>query len=115
MFNRYAQEDVEVAGVGLGRGAEIALLYGAANRDPSRYARADVFDPTRPVQGAASAHSSFGGGIHFCLGAPLARLELQIALPIVFERLPGIFLRGRPAYRDAYHFHGLESLDVGWP
>ncbi len=115
MFNRFAQEDVEVAGVRLGRGAEIALLYGAANRDPSRYARAGVFDPARPVQGAASAHASFGGGIHFCLGAPLARLELQIALPILFERLPGIFLKGRPTYRDTYHFHGLASLDVGWP
>ena len=115
MFNRFVQEDVEVAGVGLGRGAEIALLYGAANRDPSRYARAHVFDTTRPVRGAASAHASFGGGIHFCLGAPLARLELQLALPLLFERLPGIFLRGRPVYRDSYHFHGLESLGVGWP
>jgi cytochrome P450 len=114
MFNRYAQEDAEVAGVALRRGAEIALLYGAANRDPARYPRAHEFDPTRPVLGAAAAHASFGGGIHFCLGAPLARLELQIALPILFERLPGIFLRGRPRYRDTYHFHGLEALEVGW-
>jgi cytochrome P450 len=115
MFNRFAQEDMEVAGVALKRGSEVALMYGAANRDPSRYSNAHVFDPARPVQGAASAHVSFGGGIHFCLGAPLARLELQIALPILFERLPGIFLRNRPEYRDTYHFHGLRSLDVGWP
>ena len=115
MFNRFAQEDVEVAGVKLGRGAEVSLLYGAANRDPSRYERAGVFDPARPLQGAASAHASFGGGIHFCLGAPLARLELQIALPILFERLPGIFIRDRPLYRDTFHFHGLESLNLGWP
>ncbi len=115
MFNRYAQEDVEVAGVRIARGAEVALLYGAANRDPARYPRAHVFDPGRPVQGAAAAHASFGGGIHFCLGAPLARMELQIALPILFEGLPGIFLRKPPRYRDTYHFHGLESLDVAWP
>jgi cytochrome P450 len=114
MFNRIAQEDAEVAGVELRRGTEIALLYGAANRDPARYPRAGEFDPARPVQGAASAHASFGGGIHFCLGAPLARLELQIALPILFERLPRISLVGRPRYRDSYHFHGLESLDVAW-
>ena len=114
MFNRYAQEDVEVAGVELKRGTEIALLYGAANRDPARYPRAGEFDPTRPIQGAAAMHASFGGGIHFCLGAPLARLELQIALPIIFERLPDIRLKDKPRYRDTYHFHGLESLDVAW-
>jgi cytochrome P450 len=114
MFNRFAQEDVEVAGVELKRGTEISLLYGAANRDPARYPNADVFDPTRPVQGAASVHASFGGGIHFCLGAPLARLELQLALPILFKRLPGILLREKPRYRDTYHFHGLESLEIAW-
>ncbi|HXQ81970.1 MAG TPA: cytochrome P450 [Opitutaceae bacterium] len=114
LFTRYAQEDVEVAGVRLARGTEIALLYGAANRDPARYPRAHVFDPGRPVAGLASAHAAFGGGIHFCLGAPLARLELQIALPTLFERLPGIFLLERPRYRDNYHFHGLSALNVGW-
>jgi cytochrome P450 len=115
LFCRYAQEDVEVAGVMLARGTEIALLYGAANRDPARYPRAHVFDPGRSVTGSASAHASFGGGIHFCLGAPLARLELQIALPMLFKRLPGIFLLERPRYRDNYHFHGLAALNVGWP
>jgi len=115
LFTRYAQEDVEVAGLRLARGAKIALLYGAANRDPARYPQAHVFDPGRPVAGLASAHAAFGGGIHSCLGAPLARLELQIALPTLFGRLPGIFLLERPRYRDNYHFHGLEALNVGWP
>jgi cytochrome P450 len=115
LFSRYAQEDVEVAGVMLPRGTEVALLYGAANRDPARYPQANVFNPGRPVPGLASVHSTFGGGIHFCLGAPLARLELQTALPILFERLPGIFLTERPSYRDNYHFHGLSALNVGWP
>ena len=115
MFNRIAQEDVEIAGISLKRGTEVALLYGAANRDPSRYPNAHLFDPGRSVHGHASAHASFGGGIHFCLGAPLARLELKIALPILFERLPGIFIREKPRYRDTYHFHGLTSLELGWP
>jgi len=115
LFTRYAQEDVEVAGVALSRGAKVALLYGAANRDPARYPQAHVFNPARPLAGTASAHMAFGGGIHFCLGAPLARLELQIALPALFEGLPGIFLAEPPRYRDNYHFHGLAALDVGWP
>jgi cytochrome P450 len=115
LFNRYVQEDLEFAGVPLPRGSAVALMYGAANRDPARYPNAGVFDPTRPVMGAASAHSTFGGGIHFCLGAPLARLELQIALPLLFDRLPGLFLAETPRYRDNYHFHGLSALKVGWP
>jgi cytochrome P450 len=114
LFNRYAQEDLEVAGVELRRGAALAVVYGAANRDPARYPRAEAFDPTRPAQGVGAAHAAFGGGIHFCLGAPLARLELQLSLPILFERLPGLFLAEAPRYRDTYHFHGLEALPVGW-
>lgn len=114
-FSRYAQEDVEIAGVRLARGTEIALLYGAANRDPERYDNAEVFNPRRPIAGPGAAHATFGGGIHFCLGAPLARLELEISLPILFSRLPGLFLAEKPKYRDSYHFHGLESLNVGWP
>lgn len=115
LFRRFVQEDLAIAGVRLSRGDEVALLYGAANRDPGRYANPDVFNPSRPSAGGAAAHASFGGGIHFCLGAPLARLELQVALPILFKHLPGIQLKGRPRYRDAYHFHGLESLHVTWP
>jgi cytochrome P450 len=115
LFNRYVQEDLEFAGVTLPRGTAVALMYGAANRDPARYPHAATFDPTRPVAGPGAAHSTFGGGIHFCLGAPLARLELQLALPILFRRLPGLRLAGRPAYRDNYHFHGLSALQVEWP
>jgi cytochrome P450 len=115
LFNRVAQEDIEVAGVRLKRGDQVALLYGAANRDPARFTNPNLFDPTRPVAGAAYAHATFGGGIHFCLGAPLARLELQVSLPILFGRLPGLFLAGQPRYRDSYHFHGLGALNVGWP
>jgi len=115
LFRRFAQEDLEVAGVRLSRGDEVALLYGAANRDPGRYADAHVFNPARPSSGGAAAHMAFGGGIHFCLGAPLARLELQVSLPILFRHLPGMQLKGRPRYSDVYHFHGLEALNVAWP
>jgi len=115
LFRRYVQEDLEIAGVRLPRGTEVALLYGAANRDPARYEDAGRFVPSRPTPGGASAHAAFGGGIHFCLGAPLARLELQVALPALFRGLPGLRLRGSPRYKDAYHFHGLEALNVAWP
>jgi len=114
LFRRYVQEDLEVAGVRLSRGDEVALLYGAANRDPARYPQPGVFDPARPSPGGASAHAAFGGGIHFCLGAPLARLELQVALPVLFRTLPGMRLAEGPRYRDVYHFHGLEALRVAW-
>ncbi len=115
LFARFAQEDADVAGVRLARGAQVALLYGAANRDPARYPEAHVFNPARPAAGPGAAHAAFGGGIHFCLGAPLARLELQTALPLLFRRLLGIRLAGTPRYRDSYHFHGLAALEVAWP
>ena len=110
LFDRYALEDVEFAGVRLRRGEKIGLLLGAANRDPERFPNPDVFDPTR----APNAHLSFGAGIHFCVGAPLARLELAIALPILFARLPGLRSAGTSRYRDAFHFHGLGALRVEW-
>jgi cytochrome P450 len=57
-------------------------------------------------------HASFGAGLHFCVGAPLARLELQVALPILFQRHPDLRLAAPPAYADVYHFHGLSALQV---
>ena len=77
---------------------------------PSAFPNPDVFDPAR----AANPHVSFGAGIHFCVGAPLARLELAVALPILFARLPGLRFAEPPRYRDAFHFHGLEALKVRW-
>lgn len=110
MFTRYAYEDVEVMGQPIKRGQEIGLLLGAANRDPGLYEAPHVFDPARPSHG----HTSFGAGVHFCVGAPLARLELQIALPILFQRMPGLHFAGQnpPQYADVYHFHGLKTLMV---
>ena len=57
---------------------------------------------------------SFGAGIHFCIGAPLARLELNIVLPLLFKRLPGLRISQKPQVKDVYHFHGLERLDLVW-
>jgi len=109
-FSRYALEDLDFAGIALKKGDSVGLVLGAANRDPARYVDAARLDPARP----ALAHFGFGGGIHFCIGAPLARLELQVALPILFSRLPGLRIAAPPRYRDSYHFHGLEALRLAW-
>jgi unspecific monooxygenase len=108
MFTRWVYEPVDLAGHSLHPGDQVALLLGAAGRDPQMWEDPDEFDPTRP----AKTHSSFGGGLHFCVGAPLARLELQVALPILFQRLPNLKLAETPRYADVYHFHGLERLLV---
>jgi cytochrome P450 len=108
LFTRYALEDIEFAGIKLRKGEEIGLLLGSANRDEARFEMPDRFDPTR----TNNAHVSFGAGIHFCIGAPLARLEMQVALETLFTRLPRLRLKGEPRYRDSYHFHGLEKLTI---
>ena len=108
LFTRYALEDLDYAGIRFRKGETVGLMLGAANRDPERFPDPDRFiaerDPNPQV--------SFGAGIHFCIGAPLARLEMQVALPLLFQRLPQLALAGTPQYRNAYHFHGLESLKV---
>lgn len=108
MFTRYVYEDGTYCGTPLKRGDEIALLLGAAGRDPAQYTDPHRFDITR----AAKPHTAFGGGLHFCVGAPLARLEMQIALPVLFARCPNLRLSAAPVYADTYHFHGLKSLIV---
>ncbi len=109
LFTRYAREEVELFGHRFARGATVGLLLAAANRDPRRFPDPHRFDPART---GADQHLSFGAGLHFCVGAPLARLELVAALPILFRRLPGLSLAATPAYADRYHFHGLERLPV---
>ena len=108
LFTRYALEDIDYAGIRLKKGESVGLMLGAANRDPARFADPDRFIPERDP----NPQVSFGAGIHFCLGAPLARLELAVALPILFDRLPKLALAEPPRYRNAYHFHGLEALRV---
>ncbi len=108
LFTRYALEDLEYAGIRLKKGETVGLMLGAANRDPARFPEPDRFIPERDP----NPQVSFGAGIHFCIGAPLARLEMQIALPLLFQRLPKLALAEAPKYRNAYHFHGLESQKV---
>ncbi|GGE20882.1 cytochrome P450 [Primorskyibacter flagellatus] len=108
MFTRYALEEVEVCGHRFARGDRVALLLAAANRDPAAWPDPDRFDPLRPVR----TNASFGGGLHFCLGAPLARLELRTALPVLFRRCPTLRLEQPARYANTYHFHGLERLMV---
>jgi unspecific monooxygenase len=108
MFTRHAYEDVEVMGHTFHRGDQVGLLLAAANRDPGVWDRPDRFTPSRPVKPLVT----FGAGLHFCVGAPLARLELQIALPILFQHHPGLTLAALPVYGDVYHFHGLKALTV---
>ncbi|AVF05575.1 MULTISPECIES: cytochrome P450 [Devosia] len=110
LFTRYALMDTEVDGIALRKGDVIGLMLGAANRDPARFAHADRFDPFR----TDGANVSFGAGIHFCIGAPLARIELQEAMGVLFERLPTLRIVEPPRYGNVYHFHGLERLMVGW-
>ncbi len=108
MFTRYVYEDMDFYGASLKRGDQIGCLLGAANRDPAAYDDPARFIPDR----SGPKNTSFGGGIHFCVGAPLARLELQIALQTLFDRCPDLKLAAPPTYGDVYHFHGLERLMV---
>ena len=108
LFTRYALEPVAVHGVELAVGDRIGLLIGAANHDAAVFPDADRFDPHR----SPAPHVAFGAGLHFCLGAPLARLELQVALPILFGRRPGLRLAEPPRFADRYHFRGLQALRV---
>ena len=108
LFTRYALEDIEYAGIKLKKGEEVGLMLGAANRDPARFDNPDQFNPEREP----NPHVSFGAGIHFCIGAPLARLEMLIAFQTLFRRLPKLALAAKPHYKDVYHFHGLEELRV---
>jgi cytochrome P450 len=108
LFTRYALSDLEYEGLHLRKGDVIGLMLGAANRDPRRFANANTFDPFR----TDGANVSFGAGIHFCIGAPLARIELQVAFSELFKRLPKLRLAEEPRYNNVYHFHGLQRLMV---
>src|SRR5690606_34896175 len=110
LFTRYALQDMDYEGIPLRKGDVIGLMLGSANRDPNRFANAGTFDPFR----TDGANVSFGAGIHFCIGAPLARIELQEAMSTLFARLPKLRLAEQPRYGDVYHFHGLEKLMVRW-
>jgi cytochrome P450 len=108
---RFTAEPVEVAGVTIPEGEFVLVSLLGANRDAERYPEPDKLDITR----AAGGHLAFGHGIHYCVGAPLARLEAEIALGGLLERFPGLALDAKAdelVYRPSSLVHGLETLPV---
>ncbi|WP_305786663.1 cytochrome P450 [Symbioplanes lichenis] len=108
LTERFTSVDTTVAGVGIPAGSEIVLFLGAANRDPDRFPDPDRFDEDRP----GNAPLSFGAGAHYCLGAPLARLEAQIALPALVRRFPRMEAAGEPRSRERLTLRGWATLPV---
>ena len=109
--SRLLKEDVTVSGKTLRAGQMVLLLLGAANRDPAQFADPDQLDVGRQD----NKHVAFGMGPHFCLGAPLARLEGRIVLQTLLNRLPGLRLDGpEPEYRDNFNLRGLKALKVAF-
>lgn len=108
MFERWVLEDIELHGVSIPRGQELALLFGSANRDPAQFMNADSLVLDR----SPNPHLSFGAGIHFCLGAPLARLELAILFRTILERMPTLELVAEPAWKPRFILRGLQALPV---
>jgi cytochrome P450 len=109
LFERTATTPTEINGVTIPTGAKIAALLGSANRDSL------VFDNPEKInlERNPNNHISFGGGIHFCLGAPLARLELSTSLPALFERFPTIQMTEIPELRETFVLRGYSEIKVG--
>jgi cytochrome P450 len=108
MFERWVLEEFDLHGRTIPRGAELGLLFGSANHDPSEFEHPDQLDITR----GHNPHLSFGAGIHFCLGAPLARVELETSFGTLLRRLPGLELVEEPEWKPAYIIRGLKKLLV---
>jgi cytochrome P450 len=108
LFERWVlTEDFAVGNVPIPRGAKVALLFGAANRDPRVFERPDEFDVAREN---AMQHIGFGGGIHVCIGAPLARIELEASLEALRRSWPNFRLAEEPRQTGAFVIWGLEAL-----
>ncbi|CAM4100163.1 Cytochrome P450 107B1 [Mycobacterium basiliense] len=113
-FLRTATRDTHLGGMSFPKGTKFLALYGSGNRDQAFCPGGDVFDLHRPRTGQ---HLSFGRGIHFCVGAPLARLEARIAFEILLSRLPGLKLADpdfRPRQNDFVLSRGLKTLPIAW-
>jgi cytochrome P450 len=108
MFERWVLEPFEIHGVEIPRGAELGLLFGSANHDPSVFVRPDELDLTREP----NPHLTFGAGIHFCLGAPLGRQELQVSFSTLMDRFPNLEPVEEPRWKPNYIIRGLEGLRV---
>lgn len=108
VFVRVVSADTNFLGVPLRKGQLVAVLTGAANRDPRRFADPDRFDPAR----ADNQPISFGAGPHYCLGAALARAEARLALPMLLDRFPHLALAGTPVRTEQLILRGYERLPV---
>jgi cytochrome P450 PksS len=110
--DRYAREELSIAGTAIPRGALIVLVLASANRDERQFTNPDMLDISR----APNKHLSFGWGAHYCVGAPLARLEGQIAITTLLRRCPDLRLDATPSllrWRPGLEMNGLEALPVG--
>ena len=108
---RFAREDIDLGGTVIPRGEMVLVVLGAADRDPERFADPDELDITR----ADNRHLAFGKGIHHCLGAPLARMEGQIAISTLLDRMPNLRLKDSPdslSWRPGMVIRGLKGLPV---
>jgi cytochrome P450 len=108
LFERTATEDTEIGGVKIAQGQKIAALLGSAGRDADVFDRPDELDLTRDP----NPHIGFGAGIHFCIGAPLARMEMTTSLPALIKRFPKLALSAEPVRRPAFVLRGYETVPV---
>ncbi|MEU1406361.1 cytochrome P450 [Streptomyces sp. NPDC005728] len=108
LFERWVLDDIEIDGTTIPRGAEIAMLFGSANHDPSVFT-----DPTRlDLTRKDNPHISFSAGIHYCIGAPLARIELAASMTALLEKAPTLSLTAEPERKPNFVIRGLEGLSV---
>jgi unspecific monooxygenase len=108
MFERWVLEPFELHGVAIPKGAELGLLFDSANRDPDVFEEPDELRLDRKP----NPHLTFGAGIHFCLGAPLGRMELQISFGALLDRFPDLELVQEPRFKPSFIIRGLEGLRV---
>ncbi|WP_240134416.1 cytochrome P450 [Streptomyces sp. MUM 178J] len=108
LFERWVLDDIEIDGTTIPRGSELALLFGSANRDPARFEHPDTLDLTR----VDNPHISFGAGIHYCLGAPLARIELAASFGELLRRAPTMKPAAEPEWQSGFVIRGLRELLV---
>ncbi|GHE45560.1 MULTISPECIES: cytochrome P450 [Streptomyces] len=108
LFERWVLDDIEIDGTVIPRGAELALLFGSANHDPEVFEAPETLDLTR----GDNPHISFSAGIHYCIGAPLARMELAASMTALLDRAPTLRLAAEPERRPNFVMRGLEGLSV---